>query len=130
MNKLQVNISSLSTDEHSSGVSYSELRQAKPYANRASLDASFSLENAQIGWKIASAGSNSADTIMSQKFYECLQTAIDNLPEVFRIPIMLRETQNLSYEEIAEITGVSSKTVKSRIARARHRLQAELKRYL
>jgi len=44
--------------------------------------------------------------------------------------IILRELNGLAYEEIAEITGTSLGTVKSRIARARARLQMELKPYL
>jgi RNA polymerase sigma-70 factor (ECF subfamily) len=36
----------------------------------------------------------------------------------------------MAYEEIAEITGVSLGTVKSRIARARTRLQTQLRSYL
>ena len=44
--------------------------------------------------------------------------------------IAMRELQGLSYEEIANITGVSLGTVKSRIARARQRLQAKLSIYL
>jgi RNA polymerase sigma-70 factor (ECF subfamily) len=59
-----------------------------------------------------------------------LRSAIADLPEVFRTTIVLREIQGLAYEEIAEMTGVSLGTVKSRIARARQRLQLELQKYL
>jgi RNA polymerase sigma-70 factor (ECF subfamily) len=52
------------------------------------------------------------------------------LPEVFRTTIVLREIQGMSYEEIAEITKSSLGTVKSRIARARQRLQLQLQPYL
>ncbi|MEO0490822.1 MAG: sigma factor-like helix-turn-helix DNA-binding protein, partial [Cyanobacteria bacterium J06659_2] len=51
-------------------------------------------------------------------------------PEAFRTTIVLREIQGLAYEEIAEVTGVSLGTVKSRIARARQRLQLDLTPYL
>ncbi|NEO08079.1 sigma factor-like helix-turn-helix DNA-binding protein, partial [Moorena sp. SIO3I8] len=56
--------------------------------------------------------------------------AISELPEVFRTTIILREIEGMAYEEIAEITGASLGTVKSRIARARARLQSHLQAYL
>jgi len=56
--------------------------------------------------------------------------AIHSLPEPFRIAIVLRELQGLSYEEIADITQTSLGTIKSRIARARTKLQEDLKPYL
>ena len=56
--------------------------------------------------------------------------AIQSLPEQFRIAIILREFQGLSYEEIAQITEASIGTIKSRIARARVKLQELLKPYL
>ena len=56
--------------------------------------------------------------------------AIHSLPEPFRIAIVLREFQGLSYEEIAEITQSSIGTIKSRISRARTKLQEILKPYL
>ena len=59
-----------------------------------------------------------------------IKEAIDNLPEQFRLVIVLREIQDLSYEEIAEITKTSIGTVKSRLSRARARLQEEIKPYL
>ena len=56
--------------------------------------------------------------------------AIHSLPEPFRIAIVLRELQGLSYDEIADITNTSVGTIKSRIARARSKLQENLRPYL
>jgi RNA polymerase sigma-70 factor (ECF subfamily) len=64
-----------------------------------------------------------SDTLETREFYECLQLAISDLPEAFRTTIVLREIEGKSYEEIAEMTGVSLGTVKSRIARARAKLK-------
>lgn len=55
-----------------------------------------------------------------------IQDAISKLPEHFRIAIILRDVQELSYEEISNIIGKPIGTVKSRINRARLRLQNEL----
>lgn len=59
-----------------------------------------------------------------------IKNAIRNLPEAFRIAIILREFQGLSYEEIAKTTNSSIGTVKSRISRARIKLQEALKNYI
>ncbi|MGE0200229.1 MAG: sigma-70 family RNA polymerase sigma factor [Candidatus Melainabacteria bacterium] len=59
-----------------------------------------------------------------------IKTAIEALPEQFRTIIVLRELQGLSYEEIASITSTNIGTVKSRLARARLKLQQDLKPYL
>ena len=56
--------------------------------------------------------------------------AIHSLPEHFRVAIVLRELQGLSYDEIADITNTSVGTIKSRIARARSKLQEYLRPYL
>ncbi len=55
-----------------------------------------------------------------------IQQAIVKLPEHFRTVIILRDIQDLSYEEISNITSAPLGTVKSRINRARIHLQAEL----
>ena len=47
-------------------------------------------------------------------------------PVKFREVIVLRDIQELSYEEIASITGLAVGTVKSRINRARMRLRTIL----
>ena len=55
-----------------------------------------------------------------------MQRAVEALPEPFREAIVLRELSELSYAEIAEITGVPIGTVMSRLARGRSMLAAEL----
>ena len=48
-----------------------------------------------------------------------LETIISGLPEAFREVLILREVEDLSYQEIAEATGAPIGTVMSRLARAR-----------
>jgi RNA polymerase sigma-70 factor (ECF subfamily) len=109
---------------------YDELRKRKRYAGMISLDAPRHLDDGEVDWELASEDPSPVDTMMTHEFYERLQRAIADLPEVFKTTIVLREIQGLPYEEIADITGVSLGTVKSRIARARYRLQADLQKYL
>lgn len=59
-----------------------------------------------------------------------IKKEIKALPDHFRIPIVMREFQGLSYEEISKATNTCVGTVKSRIARARAKLQDELKDYI
>ncbi len=61
---------------------------------------------------------------------EIIKKEIKELPEPFRVAIVLRELQGLSYEEIAQATNSSVGTVKSRISRARIKLQNGLKAYI
>jgi RNA polymerase sigma-70 factor (ECF subfamily) len=55
-----------------------------------------------------------------------LLRAVDNLPEVFRTAVILRDVQEFSYEEIAQILGVPIGTVMSRIHRGRALLRLAL----
>lgn len=59
----------------------------------------------------------------TRKLVEC---ALARIKPVFRTAVVLRDIQNLSYEEIAEILQVSLGTVKSRILRGREALRKEL----
>ncbi len=56
-----------------------------------------------------------------------IQEALKQIPDEFREVVVLRDVQQLSYEEIADITGLPMGTVKSRINRGRTKLQALLK---
>jgi RNA polymerase sigma factor (sigma-70 family) len=55
-----------------------------------------------------------------------VRIAIEAIPEPFRETIVLRDLEDLSYAEIAEVTGVPVGTVMSRLARARTMLAKEL----
>ena len=56
-----------------------------------------------------------------------LGDALNGLPFDQRSAIVLREVDGLSYEEIAFSLGVATGTVKSRLARAREALRAQLR---
>lgn len=55
-----------------------------------------------------------------------IETAINNLDDDYRVVIVLRDVQGLSYQEIADVLELKEGTVKSRIHRARLELQGKL----
>ena len=65
--------------------------------------------------------------IQTEIVNKIIRDAVDQLSEKFKIVIVLRDIQGLSYEDISEIINVPIGTVKSRINRARLQLQVELK---
>ena len=58
---------------------------------------------------------------------QIIRNAIEQLNDKFKTVILLRDIQELSYEDISSIVGVPIGTIKSRINRARLQLQLELK---
>ncbi len=63
------------------------------------------------------------DMLVGLQVERIVQDAIQQLEEDFREVLILRDVEDMSYEEIGEITGLPSGTVKSRIHRARERLR-------
>ena len=59
-----------------------------------------------------------------------IQKAIAELPEQYRLPLVLRDLQGLSYDEISEVLKLRSGTTKSRINRARLMLKDKLKPFI
>ena len=70
-----------------------------------------------------SRGANPEELLLERVDGERLRRALDDLPREYREVIVLRELEELSYKEIAEIAGIPIGTVMSRLARARRRLQ-------
>jgi RNA polymerase sigma-70 factor, ECF subfamily len=64
---------------------------------------------------------------LAQERARVVERCVQELPADFREVIVLREMEELSYQEIAEITGVPRGTVMSRLSRARARLAECLK---
>ena len=58
---------------------------------------------------------------------EIIQKALLKVSDSYREMVILRDIQEMSYEEIAEVTGITVGTVKSRINRGRNQLQKLLK---
>lgn len=59
-----------------------------------------------------------------------IKIALLSLPHDLRLVIILREYEGLSYEDISKLTNTTIGTVKSRISRARGKLQEQLKEFI
>ena len=64
---------------------------------------------------------------ISRMIDENIQEALDSLQEKYKESLILRDVEGMSYLEIAEIVGVPVGTVKSRVNRARLKMQKKLK---
>ncbi|MGI8787415.1 MAG: RNA polymerase sigma factor [Pyrinomonadaceae bacterium] len=69
-----------------------------------------------------------ADLIESEQS-KTIARAIATLPEKYRAPIVLRDVEGKSYEEVAQIMNLGLGTTKSRISRARKLLREKLQNY-
>ena len=75
--------------------------------------------------------SQKPDTILFNKEARAaLEKAINDLPEEFRTVVILRDVENQSNQEVAEILNLSVAAVKSRLHRARRALRRTLGEYL
>ncbi|WP_298818774.1 sigma-70 family RNA polymerase sigma factor [Chloroflexus sp.] len=72
---------------------------------------------------VADPGESLDDVVIRQELSAAIQHGLAALPEDQRIVIVLSDIQGLTYEEIAQITGVQLGTVKSRLSRARAKLR-------
>ena len=108
---------------------YDELRKSQRKAETISLDDETE-DSPPIKFQLLDKKCKPHEKCISSELERIIKNAILELPEQFRIAIILRELQGLSYEEIAKATHSSIGTVKSRIARARGKLQEDLKAYI
>jgi len=104
---------------------YDELRKRPRQLRVISMDEPMTYEDNEDGVTrdIEDKAAGPEELLHRQELQMVVHDAMRQLPEQFRTAIVLREVQQLSYEEIATITGTELGTVKSRIARARSKVQ-------
>jgi RNA polymerase sigma-70 factor (ECF subfamily) len=94
-----------------------------------SLDAPVETEDGSVGLEIAGSEPAPDEVLDREEQRMVIERAIDSLPPDHRMAIVLRHTEDLSYEEISDVLGVPLGTVKARIHRARISLQKKLTPY-
>lgn len=93
-----------------------------------SLDESIETDEEPIVREIAVWDDNPEQRYSQTELREILDKAIDSLKPIFRTVFILRDVEELSTEETAEILGLSIAAVKSRLLRARLQLRERLTR--
>jgi RNA polymerase sigma-70 factor (ECF subfamily) len=79
---------------------------------------------------LADAGDSPFETLARQEARARVESELRQLPEPYRTAVVLRDIEELSYEEVAEVLGVSLGTVKSRLMRGREALKKRLEAYV
>jgi len=92
-----------------------------------SLDKPIDAKDGEIRRELPDASYQPDNTLLSKEKEQLIEEAIQNLPEKYRVSIMLRHTEEKSYEEISQILNIPLGTVKARIFRAREMLKKQLK---
>jgi RNA polymerase sigma-70 factor (ECF subfamily) len=78
------------------------------------------------GLEAAQIARSAEDELMDWFTEEEVKQAVEDLPEQFRLAVLLADVEGFSYKEIADILDIPIGTVMSRLHRGRHRLQKSL----
>ncbi len=92
-----------------------------------SLDLSRGESETTIGSTLPVKGASPEQLAIAAQRERRIMRALDEIKQEYRITLILREIEELSYEEIAETLSISIGTVKSRIARGREELRRRVK---
>jgi RNA polymerase sigma-70 factor, ECF subfamily len=84
------------------------------------------IDDPAVPGRPAAHGSVPEDGAIAAESRSRLSRALADLPETFRVPVVLRDVADLDYAQIAELLDLPPGTVRSRIARGRARLAAAL----
>ena len=75
---------------------------------------------------VKSASRSAEDTLFEMFTDDEVKSALESLPESFRLPVLLADVQEFSYKEIAEMLDIPIGTVMSRLHRGRKAMQKAL----
>ncbi|MFA6209020.1 MAG: sigma-70 family RNA polymerase sigma factor [Candidatus Obscuribacterales bacterium] len=111
---------------------YDELRKRPRDTQFVSLDERLTSDTgSDMGTReLAATAPQPEDRLLTNELSDVLEKAMSNMSPRFRKVAMLRDVEGYSYEQIAQITDTELGTVKSRIARARMKMQRTINTYL
>jgi RNA polymerase sigma-70 factor (ECF subfamily) len=89
-----------------------------------------SYSSAEVNLALVDRHKSPFETVADHEVQARVEGELRNVPEPYRTAVVLRDIEDLSYEQIAEITQVSLGTVKSRITRGRDALRKRLNEYV
>lgn len=101
---------------------YTWLHANRPLQNATEFDEDLSPPDART--------LNPEEVVLQNDSGSLVRQALEKLPPNFREVLILRELEGLSYEDIANITGMPTGTVMSSLSRARSRLRQTLRRLM
>ncbi len=93
------------------------------------MDAPIGESETPMSEMVESGSINPEESILQKERENVLNTALKELPGVFREAVILCDIEGLSYEEIAATLEINLGTVKSRIARGRLELRKKLQSF-
>jgi RNA polymerase sigma-70 factor, ECF subfamily len=79
---------------------------------------------------LVDAGASPLESVMKSQLRARVEEVLKELQEPYRTTVILRDIEELSYEQIAEVMEVSLGTVKSRLVRGREALKKRLVKHL
>ena len=107
---------------------YDELRKDSRRNPALSLDKSMSDEEENAPSRdVLDRAAGPEELLLRKDVNKLVQEAVETLPEQFKKAMILRDLEDMTYEQIASITESDLGTVKSRISRARLKVQKVLR---
>jgi RNA polymerase sigma-70 factor (ECF subfamily) len=79
-----------------------------------------------VAFSVPSSSPGPERAALERERQEQVQRALQQLPDNYRLVMILRYWHDLSYNEIEQVTGLSESTIKTRLHRARHMLAKAL----
>lgn len=104
------------------------LRREQEFVSR-SIDEPAEMGEDNVFMQLPDPSPSALQLLEKEELIRRVQDAIESLPPRYRAFAVLRDLEGLSYENIAEVTGLPIDTVKTRISRARALLRRKLEHY-
>ncbi len=86
-----------------------------------------SLDDEEVATVLPSRQAGPEESAMRNEVRDEVQAAVNRLDPAYRVPLILRYWHDLSYNEIADVMGLTVQAVKSRLHRARLQMMEEAK---